>query len=249
MSFSPPSPSGEGTGLWTGAAPIELPHPNPTPEGGGLVPTRDAIVATARETIARGSKSFALASRLFDRRTRERAWLLYAWCRACDDLADGQELGGALGIGGDVATIRDLTGRALAGEWVGEAAFDGLQLLCAEVAIPPAMIEDHVAGFALDAAGWRPETEADLIRYCHHVAGTVGQMMAVVMGVRVEDSETLARADDLGIAFQLANIARDVREDAAGGRVYLPGDWLAELRSGRAGLRGMASNWLPPSAA
>ena len=59
----------------------------------GMLPTRDAIVATAQESIARGSKSFALASRLFDRETRERAALLYAWCRRCDDIADGQDHG------------------------------------------------------------------------------------------------------------------------------------------------------------
>jgi 15-cis-phytoene synthase len=201
-------------------------------------PSRDAIVATARETIARGSKSFALASRLFDRTVRERAWLLYAWCRACDDLADGQVLGGALGKGGDLAAMQNLTDRALAGEWVGEAAFDGLRILCAEVPIPRAMIDDHIAGFALDAQGWRPQTEADLIRYCHHVAGVVGQMMALVMGVAADDADTLARADDLGIAFQLANIARDVREDAEGGRCYLPAEWLTQLRSSRAKSRG-----------
>ncbi|MEO0033804.1 MAG: hypothetical protein RIS94_3562, partial [Pseudomonadota bacterium] len=51
---------------------------------------RAALVAHARETIRAGSKSFAAASRLFDRTTRERAWLLYAWCRRCDDLIDGQ---------------------------------------------------------------------------------------------------------------------------------------------------------------
>jgi 15-cis-phytoene synthase len=191
-------------------------------------PTRDAIVATARETIAGGSKSFNLASKLFDRRTRERAWLLYAWCRACDDLADGQHLGGALGEGSDVAVIRDLTDRALDGEWVGEASFDGLRLLCAEVPIPRAYIDDHIAGFALDAEGWRPRTETDLIRYCHHVAGAVGMMMAVVMGVSPEDRDTMERADHLGIAFQLANIARDVREDDEGGRCYLPREWLDE---------------------
>jgi phytoene synthase len=193
-------------------------------------PSRDAIVATARETIARGSKSFNLASKLFDRRTRERAWLLYAWCRACDDLADGQVLGGPLGAGGDVAAIRNLTGRALAGEWVGEASFDGLRLLCEEVPIPRALIDDHIAGFALDAEGWRPRTQADLIRYCHHVAGAVGEMMALVMGVSPGDSDTMKRADDLGIAFQLANIARDVREDTEGGRCYLPEEWLGKIK-------------------
>jgi 15-cis-phytoene synthase len=193
-------------------------------------PTRDAIVATARETIARGSKSFNLASKLFDRRTRERAWLLYAWCRACDDLADGQHLGGALGEGSDVAVIRGLTDRALDGVWVGEASFDGLRLLCEEVPIPRAFIDDHIAGFVLDAEGWRPRTEEDLIRYCHHVAGAVGMMMAVVMGVAPADRDTMERADHLGIAFQLANIARDVKEDAAGGRCYLPQEWLDERR-------------------
>jgi phytoene synthase len=198
-------------------------------------PTRDAIVATARESIARGSKSFALASRLFDRTTRERAWLLYAWCRACDDLADGQDHGGALHTVGDpkarIAAIRDQTDRALRGEWVGNAAFDGLRLLREEVPIPRAMIDDHIAGFALDAEGWRPETEADLLRYCHHVAGAVGEMMALVMGVAPDDADTLARADHLGLAFQLANIARDVREDAEGGRCYLPKAWFEAPRS------------------
>ena len=66
-----------------------------SPEGEGL--NRVALVAHARESIARGSRSFALASRLFDRTTRERVWLLYGWCRACDDLADGQDHGGAMG--------------------------------------------------------------------------------------------------------------------------------------------------------
>lgn len=193
------------------------------------VPSRDAIVATARESIARGSKSFALASRLFERITRERAWLLYAWCRACDDLADGQDHGGTLHAVEDaparIALIRDLTDRALGGEWVGVAAFDGLRLLRAEVPIPRTMIDDHIAGFALDAEGWRPETEADLLRYCHHVAGAVGEMMALVMGVAPDDADTLARADHLGLAFQLANIARDISEDAAAERCYLPADW------------------------
>ena len=203
-------------------------------------PSRDALIATARESIARGSKSFGLASKLFDRTTRERAWLLYAWCRACDDLADGQDHGGALRAVGDpaarIAAIRSLTERALEGDWVGEASFDGLRVLLSEVPIPRRLIEDHIAGFALDAEGWRPRTETDLIRYCYHVAGTVGRVMALLMGVAPEDADTLARAEHLGLAFQLANIARDVREDAEGGRCYLPSEWLEEhdIRSFRA---------------
>ena len=78
---------------------------------------RAALVAAARESIAKGSKSFALASRLFDQATRERAWLLYSWCRACDDLADGQDHGGEMSAVSDphirLAHIRDMTERAL----------------------------------------------------------------------------------------------------------------------------------------
>ncbi|MCA1749241.1 MAG: phytoene/squalene synthase family protein [Parasphingopyxis sp.] len=193
---------------------------------------RTALVAHARDTIARGSQSFALASKLFDRETRERAWLLYAWCRRCDDLADGQALGHGMSAPTDpqarLATIRERTERALAGGATLDPAFDGLAIVAGECAIPRVMIEDHIAGFALDADGWAPETEDDLLRYCHHVAGVVGQMMALVMGVAIDDEKVLARADDLGLAFQLANIARDVGEDAANGRCYLPRAWLAD---------------------
>ncbi len=191
---------------------------------------RAALVAHAGQAIARGSKSFAAASRLFDRRTRERVWLLYAWCRRCDDLADDQEMGGALGADAGNAerfeTIRCLTGRALAGEETGDPAFDALGVVARECGLTVAMAEDVIAGFALDTDGWHPRTEADTLRYCYHVAGAVGVMMAVVMGVSPDDEDTLDRACDLGLAFQLSNIARDLAEDDAAGRCYLPDEWL-----------------------
>jgi 15-cis-phytoene synthase len=173
-----------------------------------------------------------MASRLFDRATRERVWLLYSWCRACDDMADAQELGGELGdqsgVADRVAEIRKLTGQAMAGEPTGNPAFDALGVLKRQTAITSAMLDDVVAGFDLDAAGWHPHSEADMLRYCYHVAGAVGVLMASVMGVPEADEDTLDRACDLGIAFQLANIARDVAEDHAAGRCYLPAAGLAE---------------------
>jgi 15-cis-phytoene synthase len=202
-----------------------------------VTPGRDAIVATAGESIARGSKSFAMASRLFDRSTRERAWLLYAWCRACDDLADGQDHGHGMEMitdaGARLEAIRVRTAAALEGRWVGDPAFDALRIVAAETAMPHRLIWDVVEGFALDAAGWQPETEADLMRYCYHVAGAVGCLMAMVMGVAPGDDAVLDRACDLGLAFQLANIARDIGEDAGAGRRYLPGEWLDEARIAR----------------
>ncbi|MFN3944925.1 MAG: phytoene/squalene synthase family protein [Allosphingosinicella sp.] len=190
---------------------------------------RAELVAAAGATIRQGSKSFHMASRLFDRRTRERAWLLYCWCRHCDDLCDGQALGHRSADAPPprpVAELEEKTERVLAGESVGELPFDALGAVLAECAIPHRYVRDHLRGFALDAAGWRPEDEADLIRYCYHVAGAVGCMMAVAMGVDPADEETLGRASDLGIAFQLSNIARDVRDDHGAGRCYLPRSWV-----------------------
>lgn len=173
-----------------------------------------------------------MASKLFDRETRERAWLLYAWCRKCDDLADGQNHGGTMGAVADpaarLALITELTDRALAGGPTGDPAFDALGLVVSECAIPHRYPRDLIEGFALDAADWRPRSDADLLRYCYHVAGVVGIMMAIVMGVDPEDEDTLKRACDLGLAFQLANIARDISEDDAAGRCYLPVEWLVE---------------------
>lgn len=212
-------------------APSRILRPTPSQAGGWH--SRAELVRAARESIREGSKSFSAASRLFDRNTRERAWLLYAWCRRCDDIADGQHRGGALsarggGAAGRVDGIRVLTHRALAGQPTADIAFDAFGQVAMEAGLTQQMADDVIEGFALDAAGWRPRTEADLLRYCYHVAGAVGVMMARLMGVPDHDAEVLDRASDLGIAFQLFNIARDVGEDAAAGRCYLPAEWLAE---------------------
>ncbi|MGB3754542.1 MAG: phytoene/squalene synthase family protein [Parerythrobacter sp.] len=208
--------------------------------GGGR--KRRVLVEESRRMIADGSKSFAAASRLFDKPTRERVWMLYAWCRRCDDIADGQMLGGELGIadGGEdtapdaaavetrVKAIRVLTRRALEGQPTADIAFDAFGKVAQECGLTMQMAEDVIGGFELDAAGWRPRTEADLARYCYHVAGAVGVMMAQIMGVPKDDADTLDRACDLGFAFQLANIARDLDEDDRGGRCYLPVEWMVE---------------------
>ena len=211
-------------------APSRILRPTMRQTGGGR--EREELVEDAREAIAKGSRSFSFASRLFDRGTRERAWLLYAWCRRCDDIADGQEFGGRLGDQEDaenrVQAIRILTRRAFDGQPTADPAFDAFGQVAHEAGLTLQMAEDVIGGFELDADGWQPHSEADLMRYCYHVAGAVGVMMAHVMGVENDDEETLERACDLGLAFQLANIARDVSEDDAADRCYLPREWLAE---------------------
>ncbi len=193
---------------------------------------RAALVAEARDAIAKGSQSFKSASKLFAPATRERAWLLYFWCRALDDLTDGQELGHGAQTPVDPeatqAQLAALTVAAVDSDAEVPLPFAALRQVARETGMPRRMIEDHLAGFALDAGDWRPQSEDDLLRYCYHVAGSVGCMMAVVMGVDPEDADTLDRACDLGLAFQLANIARDIVPDAEVARCYIPAEWLDE---------------------
>lgn len=204
------------------------------------MPTRDALVAHARTSMAKGSKSFAAASRLFAPAMRDNVWLLYAWCRACDDIIDGQDHGGAITAVEDVEArltrVEALTDAALDGHETGDLSFDCLALVARECRLPRRYLDDLTEGFALDAEGWRPETEDDLLAYCYHVAGAVGCLMAIIMGVDPENDAVLDRACDLGLAFQLANIARDVAEDAAAGRCYLPRLWLEEMGLAEQGL-------------
>ncbi|WP_181950927.1 phytoene/squalene synthase family protein [Aurantiacibacter spongiae] len=203
--------------------------------GGGR--SREALVRRSREAIRKGSKSFTVASMLFDKDTRDRSHMLYAWCRRCDDIADGQDHGMRPAEELDlsrsspedrVEAIRVLTHRAMDGQPTADIAFDALGQVASEARLTPDMADDVIDGFALDAAGWRPRTEGDMMRYCYHVAGAVGVMMARIMGVPADAGDTLDRACDLGLSFQLNNIARDIAEDDAAGRCYLPEEWLAE---------------------
>jgi 15-cis-phytoene synthase len=192
------------------------------------------VLGHARDAIARGSKSFAMASQLFDPATRDRAMLLYAWCRHCDDVIDGQVLGE--GRNDDrrppaerLAEVESLTEAALAGRPEGHPAYFALAEVVAATGMPPRYPRDLIEGFRIDMEERPFRSFDDTLAYGYHVAGCVGVMMAIVMGVSPADKAVLDRASDLGIAFQLNNIARDVIEDAMNSRRYIPDDWLASV--------------------
>jgi phytoene synthase len=194
------------------------------------------LAQSSRETIRKGSKSFAAAAALFDAETRADAEMLYAWCRYCDDVIDGQALGWEMQAPDPEAAEARLdelylkTRTALAGEPTENPSFAAFQKVAARRKIPEVYPLALLDGFAMDVAGARYEELDDVLEYCWRVAGVVGVMMALVMGVAPDDAPTLRRAQDLGLAFQLTNIARDVMEDAANGRIYLPRSWLREAR-------------------
>ncbi|RFC63188.1 phytoene/squalene synthase family protein [Fulvimarina endophytica] len=202
---------------------------------------RAQLAAEAEATIAKGSKSFAAAARLFAPDLRASAMMLYAWCRHCDDVVDDQILGHRQGVRLSASSgqerLAELEARTLAaidGVRTGEAPFDAIGDVVHRHALPTGLVLAHLEGFRMDVGGRDYETIDDTLDYCYAVAGVVGVMMARVMGVGTEGRRgadltlTLDRACDLGLAFQLTNIARDLVDDSAAGRVYVPGEWLRE---------------------
>lgn len=206
-------------------APSRILRPPPRQTGGGR--EREDLVASAREVVVRGSRSLAFASQRLDRPAREKAWLLYAWCRRCRELAlpDERSENEAAAIH-RVDALRVLTRRALDDQPTADPAFDGFGQVANEAGLTEQMAGDVLDGFALDATGWRPRSEADLLRYCYHLAGAPAEMMARIMGFAADEG-LLDRTFDLAMALQLVDIAREVWTDGSEDYCYLPADWLA----------------------
>ena len=168
-----------------------------------------------------GSRTFFAASLILPRRVREPATALYAFCRLADDAVDIE--GGRLAV---LTLLNERLSRAYQGRPLPLAVDRAFADTVARFAIPRSLPQALLEGLTWDAVGRRYETLSELRAYAVRVAGTVGAMMAVLMGARSPDA--IARACDLGVAMQLTNIARDVGEDARAGRVYLPLTWLRE---------------------
>jgi phytoene synthase len=192
-----------------------------------MLSSRDLRVC--RDRLRAGSRSFYAASLMLPRRVRDPATALYAFCRDADDRVDGSADPAAA-----LAGLHGRVERAYAGQPADDPVDRALADTVARYDVPRVLVDALLEGFAWDAEGRRYADLADLEAYAVRVAGVVGIMMAVLMGRR--SAAVLSRACDLGIAMQLTNIARDVGEDAAAGRVYLPENWLTEARIERADL-------------
>ncbi len=181
-----------------------------------------ADMAACRALLRGGSRTFFAASLLLPARVRDPACAIYAFCRLADDAIDLDADPAAA-----LARLHDRLDRAYAGRPHAIAADRAFAEAVAHHAIPRALPEALLDGFLWDAEMRRYPDLATLHGYAARVAGTVGLMMALLMGSH--DPHVLARACDLGVAMQLTNIARDVGEDALAGRLYLPLDWLAAV--------------------
>ncbi len=175
------------------------------------------LVAHARQTLAEHGRTFAWASAWLGERQGESIALLYAFCRRVDDLVDEKPVGEArLALAG---ARRDVA-RGASEDPVIESFLE----ISRDHDIDARIVEELLNGFESDLADVRIADESQLVRYAYRVAGTVGLMCARLFDVADPKAEPFAV--DLGIAMQLTNIARDVREDAERDRLYLPARWL-----------------------
>jgi phytoene synthase len=176
-----------------------------------------ADIGHCRRVLREQSKSFALAARLFPPPRRDHIAAVYAWCRRCDDAIDCTPPA-------DRPRMLQELRREL------RALYDGAAPGAPEIAcfravvrqcrIPFAYPAALLDGMAMDVEGRQYETLTDLRRYAFRVAGTVGLMFCRIVGV--DRLRALVPAAHLGVAMQLTNICRDVREDWERGRLYVP---------------------------
>lgn len=170
-----------------------------------------------QQKAAQSGSSFYYSFRFLPSERRRAITALYAFCREVDDIAD---------------EIQDVNiARAKLGWWRAEVAnlFAGhpthpvskaLQPATQQFSVDEARLNEIIDGMEMDLSRRRYQDFASLQLYCHRVAGVVGQLSASIFGFR--NPKTLEYAENLGLAFQMTNIIRDVGEDARRDRIYLP---------------------------
>ncbi len=164
------------------------------------------------------SRSFSLAARLFAPRDRLDVARMYRFCRHLDDLADDNPAG-------DIEAL-ELVRQKLTQQFTSTAGSIEADFLAlaTERRIPLDPAFDLIKALREDCGERAIQSSGELLRFAYGVAGTVGRMMRYVIGAH--DTRADAFAIDLGIGLQLTNVARDVAEDAARNRFYLPAEWV-----------------------
>jgi phytoene synthase len=199
-----------------------------------MMTLRDSREACRRAT-RRHARSFYFASHTLPRDKRSAAYAVYAFCRHVDDAVDV-----ATQPDHRAETMMELrqllesayayvnSGAAVRPQWTQLAWFPFFRETVQRFQIPRVYFLDLLTGVEMDQqAAIRIQNWLELRQYCYHVASVVGLIMVHVLDEPRE--EHMAPAADLGIAMQLTNILRDIREDWDRGRVYLPASEMARF--------------------
>lgn len=168
------------------------------------------------------AKNFYYSFLLLPRPKRRAMCAIYVFMRECDDRSDGPDA--ALE---KVVQWRAELDAALAGDVPDHPVWPAFADTASRYKIPARYFHEMIDGVASDFESKTIATFGELYRYCYLVASIVGLTIIHIFGF--EDPKALELAEKCGVAFQLTNILRDVREDAASGRVYLPSEDLARF--------------------
>ena len=219
-----------------------------TPTSALIDTTLERSRAYCRQLTKAQAKNFYYGLKLLPEPKRSAMFALYAWMRLVDDIADDESDGRTVRQRVDeleawrAQTHRILDGTADHGP-MGDVLDAGRELwpafaeMVREYRMPRHLFDDVIAGQRQDLQPEPFATFAQLHGYCYRVAGVVGLASIYIWGFE-GGAETEALAVDRGVAFQLTNILRDLREDAARGRTYLPAEELARFGATEADLRG-----------
>jgi len=150
----------------------------------------------------------------------------YAFMRVCDDISDGSET--VDGKRRSLETLRSQMTAALGGDCIGQPIFPAFHDSVRKFAIPAEYFHWILDGVEMDLSIHGYQTFEDLYRYCFRVASAVGLVCLQIFGY--SDESAKQHAEHCGIAFQLTNILRDLKEDAGMGRIYLPAEDLEKFQ-------------------
>lgn len=180
-------------------------------------PSLDADYARCAEVTRRSSSNFYYAFMLLPPERRRALHAVYAFCRFIDDVADDESIREPAAM---LSRWREELGRVYGAGEPTRALSRALADSAARFHIPREYFEEVIAGVEMDLTRRRYPTFEELRQYCYRVASAVGLICIEIFGYT--NPAARVYAEKLGIAFQITNILRDVREDAGRGRIYLP---------------------------
>jgi 15-cis-phytoene synthase len=180
--------------------------------------------AFCREIARTRARNFYYSFLLLSREQKNAMCAIYAFMRYCDDISEGESASREA-----IAQWRSDLDQALAGKFPDNALWPAFHDTVQRYRIPHNYFHEMIDGVSSDLQPRQIQTFDELYRYCYQVASVVGLVIIHIFGF--ESPEALALAEKCGIAFQLTNILRDVREDRENQRIYLPAEDIARFHA------------------
>ncbi len=180
--------------------------------------------AYCRKVARTRARNFYYSFVLLDAAQKNAMCAMYAFMRFCDDLSDEP--------GASITAMNNWQNEmeaALRGQYSDHPLWPAFHDAVLRFRIPHQYFHDMIAGVRSDLETRRIETFDDLYRYCYQVASVVGLTTIHIFGF--DSAEALPLAEKCGIAFQLTNILRDIREDEHNGRIYIPAEDLRRFET------------------